>query len=165
MSPSLDERPAGTGRGDFSRRDFIKGGIVGGVVAAGSMGAFYFGYGAAEGHPVRVGVLGTGDGGACSRRGQIRVRGSGKRSADIRPYNVWRAFNGDQERWARARLDERLTAGDPRRARRHVEVLQNGYQELLDHAKADGIEAVIIALPLHLHAPAAIAAMNAGCTS
>ena len=32
----------------------------------------------------------------------------------------------------------------------------------MKNAKADGIEAVIIALPLHLHAPAAIAAMQAG---
>ena len=36
------------------------------------------------------------------------------------------------------------------------------YQELIDNAKADKLEAVIIALPLHLHAPAAIAAMKAG---
>ena len=46
-------------------------------------------------------------------------------------------------------------------ARRHVKVY-GPYKELIDHAKADGIEAVIIALPLHLHAPAAIAAMKAG---
>ena len=36
------------------------------------------------------------------------------------------------------------------------------YQELIANAKADGLEAVIIALPLHLHAPAAVAAMKAG---
>ncbi|MHC4405534.1 MAG: Gfo/Idh/MocA family protein, partial [Planctomycetota bacterium] len=35
------------------------------------------------------------------------------------------------------------------------------YQELIENAKSDGIEAVIIALPLHLHAKAAVAAMKA----
>ena len=46
-------------------------------------------------------------------------------------------------------------------AKKHVKVY-GAYQELIAHAKEDGIEAVIIALPLHLHAPAAIAAMKAG---
>ena len=36
------------------------------------------------------------------------------------------------------------------------------YQELLENAKKDGIEAIIIATPLHLHAPIAIAAMKQG---
>ena len=47
-------------------------------------------------------------------------------------------------------------------ALKHVKVYKGSYQELIDNAKKDGIEAVIIALPLHLHAPAAIAAMQAG---
>jgi predicted dehydrogenase len=36
------------------------------------------------------------------------------------------------------------------------------YDKLLAAAKADGLEAVIIALPSHLHAPAALAALDAG---
>jgi predicted dehydrogenase len=50
-------------------------------------------------------------------------------------------------------------------ARRHVTVYDHktgGYEELIKQAKADGLEGIIIALPLHLHAPAAIAAMKAG---
>ncbi len=46
-------------------------------------------------------------------------------------------------------------------AKKNVKVY-GPYEELIAHAKQDGIEAVIIALPLHLHAPAAIAAMKAG---
>ena len=42
------------------------------------------------------------------------------------------------------------------------ELADGGYENLIKNAKADGVEAVIIALPLHLHAPAAIAAMEAG---
>ena len=40
--------------------------------------------------------------------------------------------------------------------------MYDAWQKLLDAAKADGLEAVIIALPSHLHAPAAVAAMKAG---
>ena len=47
-------------------------------------------------------------------------------------------------------------------AKRHVKVYEGSYEELLRNARQDGLEAVIIALPLHLHAPAAIAAMQAG---
>ena len=36
------------------------------------------------------------------------------------------------------------------------------FEELIENAKQDGVEAVVIALPLHLHAKAAIAAMKAG---
>ena len=46
-------------------------------------------------------------------------------------------------------------------ARRHVKVY-GPYQELLENARQDGIEAIIIATPLHLHAPIAIAAMKQG---
>ena len=38
----------------------------------------------------------------------------------------------------------------------------DSYDKLLAAAKADGLEAVIIALPSHLHAPAALAALDAG---
>ena len=46
-------------------------------------------------------------------------------------------------------------------ARKEVKVYGD-YKELIAHAKDDKLEAVIIALPLHLHAPVAIAAMQAG---
>ena len=162
MSPSLDEKPAGKGHGDVSRRDFIKGGVVGGAVAAGSMGAFYFGYGAAEGHPIRVGVLGTGDEGNVLLGAINPEYVEVKAIADMRPYNVWRAFNGDQKALGpRQGLMSVYGWQTEAEARKHVKVY-GAYQELIDNAKSDGIEAVIIALPLHLHAPAAIAAMKAG---
>ena len=44
-----------------SRRDFLKGSIVGGLVSGGGLGAYYFGYGASVGNPVRIGIIGTGD--------------------------------------------------------------------------------------------------------
>ena len=141
MSPSLDEKPAGKGHGDVSRRDFIKGGVVGGAVAAGSMGAFYFGYGAAEGNPVRVGVLGTGDEGNVLLGAINPEYVEVKAIADIRPYNVWRAFNGDQKALGpRKGLMSVYGWETEAEARRNVKVY-GAYQELLDNAKADGIEA------------------------
>jgi len=154
----------------LSRRDFIKGGITAGVVSGASLGAFYFGYEASVGNPLRVGVIGTGDEGSvligAVNPDYIQV----KAIADLRPYNIHRAFHGHY------RSDGSLVEPRPGllrkygwktedEARKHVKVYEGDkgdYRELIANAKQDGIEAVIIALPLHLHAPAAIAAMEAG---
>jgi predicted dehydrogenase len=155
--------------GDFTRRDFIKGTMAAGVVVGGGLGAFYFGYDKAIGNPLRVGVLGTGDEGSvllgAINPNFIQVCAI----ADIRPFNVWRAFHGDHSNEeivkVRTGLMNKYGWKSEDDARRHVQVYDHtsgGYEELIKQAKADGLEAVIIALPLHLHAPAAIAAMKAG---
>ncbi len=154
---------------DCSRRDFIKGSVATGVVLGGGLGAFYFGYDQAIGSPLRVGVIGTGDEGSVLL-GAINPEFIQVCSiADIRPYNVWRAFHGDfyseVAMATRPGLMAKYGWRTEDEARRHVKVYERehgGYEELINSAKADGIEAVIIALPLHLHAPAAMAAMNAG---
>ena len=151
--------------GDVTRRDFIKGGITAGVVAGGGVGAFYFGYSAAVGSPVRVGVIGTGDEG-CVLLGAINPEFVQVVSiADIRPYNVWRAFHGDHSSEAaleaRPGLMTKYGWKTEEEARRHVKVYGQ-YQELIENAKQDGLEGVIIALPLHLHAPCAVMAMRKG---
>ena len=148
-----------------SRRDFlIASGAAVGVPAA-SLGAFYFGYEAVQGNPVRVGVLGTGDEGnvllGAINPDYIDVRAI----ADLRPFNQWRAFHGDHSSPAALAARKGLMSvygwKTEDEARKHVAVY-NDYNELLDNYKKHGIEAIIIALPLHLHAPAAIAAMNKG---
>ena len=151
-----------------NRRNFL-GGVFAGAVAGGSLGAFYYGYKKSHGTPVRVGVIGTGDEG-CVLLGHVNPDMIDVRAiADIRPYNVWRAFNGDHSSETAAEerpgLLKTYKWNTEDEARRHVKVYdkdKGGYQGLLDNAKADQLEAVIIALPLHLHAPAAIAAMKAG---
>ena len=55
--------------------------------------------------------------------------------------------------------DRKWSTGDDVRKDIHV---YPGYEELLATAKADGLEAVIIALPSHLHAAATLAALDAG---
>ncbi len=169
MNLSPEQRAAGkenfhaTLSGDVTRRDFVKGGVAAGVVSAGGLGAFYFGYGKSHGNPVRVGVIGTGDEGnvliGAINPEYIQVTAI----ADIRPYNIHRALHGDHYSDAalavRCGLITKYNWKTEGEARKHVNVYGD-YQELLD-AEPD-IEAVIIALPLHLHAPAAIRAMKAG---
>ena len=152
---------------EVSRREFIKESSFAGAVAAGGLGAFYFGYEAAIADPVRVGVIGTGDEGSVLI-GAINPKYIEVRSiADIRPYNIHRAFHGDAYSDAALKARPGLMAkygwSTEDEARKHVKVYEgaNGdYRELIRNARADGIEAVIIALPLHLHAPAAIVAMR-----
>ena len=149
---------------DVSRRDFLKSGVTAAVVSGGSLGAFYFGYEASLEKPVRVGVLGTGDEGSvligAINPDYIQVCAI----ADIRPYSIHRAFHGDWYSEAALKARPGLLAKygwkTEEEARRHVRVYGD-YRELLE-AEKGRIEAVIIALPLHLHAPAAIAAMQRG---
>ncbi len=147
------------------RRDFLKEAFKKDVASGKGLGPLYFKYGASVPEPVRVGVIGTGDEGSVLI-GAINPKYlSVKAIADIRPYNVWRAFNGDYSSDAahKARPGLMKVHGwkSEDEAKKHVKVY-GPYAELLAHAKADGIEAVIIALPLHLHAPVAIAALKAG---
>ncbi len=153
--------PAGT----VSRRDFLKESAVAGGVAVGGMGAFYFGYGASVANPVRVGVIGTGD------EGNVLIGAINpdymevKSIADIRPYSIHRAFHGDvysaAALEARPGLLKQFGWQTEEEARKHVKVY-GPWQDLIRNARRDGLEAVIIALPLHLHAVASICAMRAG---
>jgi predicted dehydrogenase len=146
-----------------TRRDFLKQGIMAGVVSGAGLGAFYYGYGKSVAKPVKVAVFGTGDEGsvllgACNPE-FIQVQAI----ADIRPYSVYRAFHGDcySEAALKARpgLIEKYGWKSEGEAKKHVRIYAD-YNELLKAEK--DIEAVIIALPLHLHAPAAVAALKAG---
>jgi predicted dehydrogenase len=88
-----------------------------------------------------------------------------KAIADIRPYNLHRAFYGDISSPAALKVRRGLLNiygwDTVKQARQHVKVY-NDYRELINNAKKDGIEAIIIGLPLHLHAPAAVYAMKHG---
>ncbi len=147
------------------RRELLKKAIKADVASGKGLGPMYFGYGDSVSEPVRVGVIGTGDEGSVLL-GAINPKYIAvKAVADIRPYNVWRAFNGDfysdAAHKARPGLMSVYGWKTDEEARKNVKIY-GPYEELIAHAKQDGVEAVIIALPLHLHAPAAVAAMRAG---
>ncbi len=164
----LTPQQRAAGRENFqyqmSRRGFLAAGAAAGMVAGGSVGGFYFGYRQSHGHPLRVGVLGTGDEGSVLLGAINPEFLQVSCIADIRPYNVHRAFHGDHSSdaalAARCGLMTKYGWNTEDAARKHVKVYAD-YRELLE-AEKDNIDGVIIGLPLHLHAPAAIAAMKAG---
>ena len=118
-----------------TRRDFLKTGIAAGAVSGAGLGAMYFGYEAAVANPLRVGVIGTGDEGnvlmGAITPSYIQVVAI----ADIRPYNVHRAFHGDHssENALRVRcgLMKKYGWKTEDEARKHVKVYDQDYHDLL----------------------------------
>ena len=150
---------------DVNRRDFLRGIVAAGAVSGAGLGAMYFGYGKVN-DPVRVAVIGTGD------EGNVLIGGCNpeyvdvKAICDIRPFGIHRAFHGD---WSSASALTRrpglmTVAGykDEAEARRNVKVYDSTNGGIMACLDDPDIEAVIIALPLWLHAPVAAQAMNRG---
>jgi predicted dehydrogenase len=146
----------------LTRRDFLTGTVAAGLATGAGLGSIYFGYGKSVGNPLRVGVVGTGDEGSVLLGAHNPDYLNVVAIADIRPYNVFRAFHGDVSSpsayTARPGLMAKYQWTTEDEARKKVKVY-GAYEELL--ADKD-IEAIVIALPLHLHAEAAIKAMRAG---
>lgn len=148
-----------------TRRDFMREVVGAGLATGAGLGAAYFGY-QKVGNPVRVGVIGTGDEG-CVLLGAVNPEYIDVVAiSDIRPSSIHRAFYGD---WssdaaiaARPGLMTKYGWKTIDEAKKHVQVYDQsngGYQALLQDKN---VEAIIIALPLFLHAPVAIEAMKAG---
>ncbi|MCX7416747.1 MAG: Gfo/Idh/MocA family oxidoreductase, partial [Planctomycetia bacterium] len=147
---------------NVTRRDFLTGTLAAGLATGAGLGSLYFGYGKSVGNPLRVGMLGTGDEGSVLLGAHTPDYLQVVAIADIRPYNIFRAFHGDVSSpsalAARPGLLAKYKWATEDAARKQVKVYE-AYEELL----ADkNVEAVIIALPLHLHAEASIKAMRAG---
>ncbi|MCL2305437.1 MAG: Gfo/Idh/MocA family oxidoreductase [Planctomycetaceae bacterium] len=152
-----------------SLRAFLKKGNAQELTSGNGLGAAYFGYGTVD-RPVRVAVLGTGD------EGSVLIGAINPKYvqvvaiADIRPFNQHRAFHGDVDSDTTIKVRQGLMSvygwETEEEARKNVRVYGD-YRELLEKEKENTdedtrVEAVIIGLPLFLHAPAAIEAMKAG---
>jgi predicted dehydrogenase len=139
---------------ELSRRGFMKSLAAGAGGGAVVTAASYFGYTGFGDKPVRAALIGAGD------EGGILV---GEHNpdflkfvaiADIRPSNQKRIIDGDPK--VPLRKGFKKVYGQHEASK--IKITDN-YEELL---KDPSIEAVVIALPLHLHAPVAIKAMEAG---
>jgi predicted dehydrogenase len=141
------------------RRGFMKGLLVG-AAALPLTAAAYYGYNYAKlpnNKPVRTALIGAGDEGGVLVGEHNPACLEFVAFSDIRPTNRKRIFE-----------DEKLTnPASPRRGFKHHYGAdaekkirwEEDYHKLLED---DSIEAVVIALPLHLHAPVAIDALKAG---
>jgi len=148
-------------RQNMTSEEFLLAGINQGVASGKGLGSHYFGYGPTVPSPVRVGVIGTGDEGSVLIGALNPAFVEVKAIADIRPYSQFRAFHGEVGQPARPGLMSVYGWKTEDEAHAKVKVYER-WQDLIAGAKADGVEAIIIALPLFLHAPVAIAAMRNG---
>lgn len=146
---------------EVNRRDFMLKASAAVGAGGAALGGMYFGY-EKIGDPIRVGVIGTGDEGnvllGAINPDYIQV----KAIADIRPSSIHRAIHGDRDSdnayKVRPGLMKVYGWDNEDEVKRNVKVYER-YQDLLEN---DEIEAIVIALPLHLHASVAIEAMKAG---
>jgi predicted dehydrogenase len=150
-----------------SRRDFLKGTLVGGATAGATLGAMYFGYGSIKNDRLRVGIIGTGDEGGVLIGALNPEYIDVVAIADIRPFSIHRGFHGDtsSEGTLKARPGLMKIYGwkTEQEARDKVKVYCEQAGQKYDELISDpNVEAVIIALPLWLHDVAAIKAMRAG---
>lgn len=150
---------------DVNRRDFLRGIIAAGAVSGAGLGAMYYGYGKVT-DPVRVAVIGTGDEGNVLIGGCTPEYVQVKAICDIRPFSIHRAFHGDwSSSAALARRPGLLNVygyASEAEARKEIKVYDASNGGIAECLKDPDIEAVIIALPLFLHAPVAVQAMQRG---
>ncbi len=149
----------------LNRRSFLKAGILGAGAVAGSAAAVYYGYQSVQGNPVRTALIGGGDEGGVLVGEHNPDFMKFVAVADIRPSNMRRIFEGDPKVALRKGFKKVYghDCDQPRRGQLpnsdYIEAFTD-WEEMLK--KRTYVEAVVIALPLHLHAPVAIRAMQIG---
>lgn len=143
--------PAGQG---VTRRGFMQGLVAAGAAAPLSAAAYYgYSNSAFSGRPVKAGLIGAGDEGGVLIGEHNPAYVQFVAYSDIRPYNQARIFTGEPtgpRRGFNFHYGSRASASIK---------LHADYKALLADPE---IELVVIALPLHLHAPVTIEALRAG---
>lgn len=139
-------------RYELNRREFMKGVLAAGAVLPVSA-ALYYGYQKLDGSPVKAGLIGAGDEGGVLVGEHNPAYLEFVAYSDIRPTNCRRIFEGEPT--GPRKGFNRIYGAE---ASKRIRFYEN-YRDLLEDKE---IEAVVIALPLHLHAPVAIEAMRAG---
>jgi predicted dehydrogenase len=146
--------PAAPTQGGVTRRQFMQGLLAAGAVAPLSAAAYYgYANSAFRERPVKCGLIGSGDEGGVLIGEHNPAYCEFIAYSDIRPSSQERIFRGDPSGPRRGFNHHYGNA-----ARDRIRLYED-YRELLRNPE---IEMVVIALPLHLHAPVTIEAINAG---
>jgi predicted dehydrogenase len=142
---------------NITRRRFMQG-LIGAGAALPISAAAYYGYtnSTFADNPVRAGLIGAGDEGGVLVGEHNPSFVKFIACSDIRPTNKDRIFKGELDNPRSPRKGFNFHYGSD--ARRNITWYDN-YRDLLDDPR---IELVVIALPLHLHADVAIAALEKG---
>jgi predicted dehydrogenase len=142
----------------LNRRGFLKAGVLGAGAVAATAGAVYFGYRSVQGNPVKAALIGGGDEGGVLVGEHNPDYMQFVAVCDIRPSNMTRIFEGEP-RGPRKGFNK-VYGRDT--AEKQVKKFDD-YKAFLGHLRENKeIEAVVIATPLHLHAPMAVDCMNVG---
>ncbi len=144
----------------LNRRDFLKAGVLGAGAVGGSAAAVWFGYQSVQGKPVKAALIGAGD------EGGVLV---GEHNpdflhftavCDVRPSNMKRIFAGDPKVALRKGFNK--VYGKEAEKIAKFTTLDALYEWLASDPRGKEVEAVVIAVPLHLHAPVAVRVMQIG---
>ena len=144
-------------RAGIDRRAFL-GAAAGATAAVPLSAAVYFGYSSLDGKPVKAAMIGCGDEGGVLMGEHNPQYLEFVAACDIRPFNKDRILNGDPKVALRKGFIAHY--GKQRTADIGAKHFYEDYKQMLDAEKE--IEAVVIALPLHLHAEVAIECMKRG---
>ncbi len=143
----------------LTRRGFMKSLAVAGASVAVVSPALYFGYKSVEGKPVKAALIGGGDEGGVLVGEHNPHYLEFVAVCDIRPSNMNRIFDGDPKTALRKGFNK---VYGPNAAAKNIKKFDT-YEGLMEELRKNkDIEAVVIALPLVLHAKAAIDAMQIG---
>jgi len=142
----------------MTRRRFLKGAAIAAGAAAVVTPAVYFGYQSMGGKPVKAALIGGGDEGGVLLGEHNPEYLHFTAICDIRPSNKRRIIDGDPKVALRKGYKKVYGAGAA--AELEAKHFYTDYKEMLKNEP--DIEAVVIALPLHLHAPVAIECMKFG---
>src|SRR5579875_3009307 len=141
----------------LTRRGFMKSLAVSGAAVAVATPAAYFGYKSIEGKPVKAVLIGTGDEGGVLAGQHNPAYLEFVAVCDIRPSNMNRIFQGEP-----TGLRKGLNKVYGERTAQKIKKLESYDAFTEELRKNKDIEAVVIALPLCMHAKAAIDAMKIG---
>ena len=141
----------------LNRRTFL-GAAAGAAAAVPLSAAVYYGYTSVGGKPLKAAMIGCGDEGGVLMGEHNPQYLQFVAASDIRPFNRNRILNGDPKVSLRKGFIYHY-------GRSYTDDIDKNhfyedFKEMLDKEK--DIEVVVIALPLHLHAPVAIECMKRG---